>query len=279
MSRTIVTAAVAVVLLAAGSAAEAQQFEGVLEQRMRLFTSAELPDLAPAGGGDAAFAAILERPVEELPAAPGSSTPTMEMTISIKGGRMRIDTRMPGLPMDEMGAMYMLFDNEGDEVAMVIPAMRQIMVVSTSEMARVQEANVQQQMHHLEGETQLRPLGDSTLHGVAVRGVEIRQGRTMLRMWVAPQYAQIGAALAEMQKSMPVMQPPPGAGNLDPVALGLQDAGLPVRTQVVAPGPGGAFMYVVMDVPRIERRALADELFVRPADFAVERMPTGALQP
>jgi hypothetical protein len=280
MPRFLVATSVAAALLVGAAVAEAQHFEGVIQQRMRVFTSADLPELAAAEGATPDIERLLARPVEQLPERSASPLPAMATTMWIKGRRMRMDIEMPGVPLPEMVAMYMVLDPDADEMRMVIPQLRQVMVMPHSELTAMQRRVVEEQSVPLP-QAVLRnvELGDSVIHGVPVRGYEVHTDAGAFRMWNSTQFAGAAAAMRQLQESMQQLQPGSPGNPLDPAALGLEMDGLVIRAQTMMQAPGMGYVYMVLDIPRVESRAIPDDHFTVPADYTVQRMPSGAFQP
>jgi hypothetical protein len=277
----------ALVCSLAPSATSAQGFEGTFQQRMRMLTSADLPQLRADGPGAASPDALLALPVEEVLATPSSTFPQMRMTAHIKGRRMRMSMEIADMPMAGMAEMYTIMDLERDQMTIVIPPMRRAMRTSVSEMTRGQEqAAVQFQPQGMDplAEPRVRELGDSTLHGMPVRIHDVTVGDMAMRIWATPMHADLAAAMEGMQVGMQGGASLPGGRQLNPAALGLENLGLPVRTQMVMPVPeemrgmaGAGFLYLVVDLFGIEPRPVPDEMFTVPADYQVVPVPAGMM--
>ncbi|HEX2207766.1 MAG TPA: DUF4412 domain-containing protein [Longimicrobium sp.] len=252
--------------------AVAQDFEGVLTQRVLTVLPGGTEKLA--GGAVSDPAALLDVPAEQVAALDSGLVQRQEVTITVKGDRMRIDG-IGGARGPMAGAYTLLHGSEGLAM-MVMPASRRIVVI-TADDARAMAERMRGMARAASGgaaapEAEAAPavteLGERTLDGYTVRGLRVTGGGGAGEAWVSPELLAAFARFDEANRRLRAMSPLGTSAVLEAAErLGYP---LVVRTAAKAPpfmGGGEGVVLTLTEVTSVRRDPVSDDLFQVPADY------------
>ena len=183
----------------------------------------------------------------------------MHMTTSVEGGRMRIDIK-------DMSAM--IYDSADGKITTLMPAQKMAMVMTKETMAKMQGG---EPAAADEGEPEVKPTGKSeTIAGLKAEEYTFKGAGMTGTMWVAKEFP--------MHKELTAMQKGMSAGNkMDPsarLAGAIEKAtggGYPVRMDANL-DQNGQKMRVVMEVTKVEEKAVPGDAFAVPDGYTVQDM-------
>ncbi len=260
-SRTLL----ALLPLALAAPLAAQGFEGTMKQQQVTV----LPQGVAALAGDAKDPAqILEAVAAKVKGADASLLMTQDMTVAVKGTKMRVDG-MGG----QMGpGAYSVMDAGAAMVYMVAPQMKQIMFLSGADAAGF--AQKMSERMGITPSTASAPvttdLGTKQIAGVQAHGYKLVTPDGVGIVWVDPALKDVFAAFKDFQQKMSGLNP--GVGQLQ-AAMGA--LGFPVLAQIVVKAPammGEGWLYNETTVSQVQKGPVADDLFTLPADFTKQDM-------
>lgn len=252
--------------------AVAQDFEGVLAQRVLTVLPGGTARLAGEGASDPA--ALLDVSAERVAALDSGLVQRQEVTISVKGDRMRIDG-IGGARGPMAGAYTLLHGSEGLAM-MVMPASKRIVVI-TAEDAQAMAERMRAMARQASGggggpapeaAPAVSELGERTVSGYTVRGLRVAGGGGAGEAWVAPELLAPFARFDEANRRLRAMSPVGTSVVLDAAErLGYP---LVVRTVAKAPpfmGGGQGMVLTLTEVTSVRRGPVSDDLFQVPTDY------------
>jgi hypothetical protein len=275
------------------AAVAAQAFEGTVRQRIGMVPPQALKRWVST---DMSFAAIAERaftiPTDSI-SAPGGvarmrspdAGMVMEQVWHFKDGKLRMEMQMPGMPA-EMGS-FSIMDPQRGEIVMVMPMVKQVMRLPNAQLESMRRHNADQVRKMGVSESmQPRRIGTQTISGMQAVGYQMRDTAFVARLWMVEELRDVGESLRSVTERMGGMMGMGGSGMMnDPLSL-IGQPGLPLRMQGLMRVPpeqvqalGQGYMYTVMEVTSVERKALPDALFRVPADYTEMRMPPAPTRP
>ncbi len=248
--------------LAAPAALAAQGFEGTLKQTHITVMPQGVAALAGADATDPAK--ILDALGEKVKGADPSYLTTQDVTVTVKGTKMRMD----GIAGAMGAGAYALMDVGAGMVYQVMPAQKQIMTISAAEAPAVAK-KLAEQMGIPPAASTAPPtttdLGVKTIDGVQAHGYRVTTADGVGYVWVDPAMKGAFDAFKDFQQKMSALNP--GTGQLQ---AALQDLGFPVLLEFVSKAPpmlGQGFLYSHIEVSQVQKQPVADDVFTLPADF------------
>lgn len=275
------------------AAVAAQAFEGTVRQRIGMVPPQALKRWVST---DTSLAAVAERafaiPTDSISARGAvarmrlpDSGMVMEQVWHFKDGKLRMEMQMPGMPA-EMG-FFSIMDPQRGEIVMVMPMLKQVMRLPNAQLDSMRRQNADQARKLGVSESmQPRRIGTQTISGMQAVGYEMRDTAFVARLWMAEELRDVGEALRSVTERMSGMMGMGGSGMINDPLSHIDQPGLPLRMQGlmrVLPEQvqtmGQGYMYTVMEVTSVERKALPDALFHVPADYTEMRMPPAPTRP
>ncbi len=249
-------------VLAAPAGLAAQGFEGTLKQTHTAVMPQGVAALAGADVTDPAR--ILDALADKVKTADPSYVNTQDMTLTVKGAKMRVDGMSGGMGPGS----YALMDAEAGMVYQVAPAQKQIMTISAAEVPMVAK-RMAEQMGITPAATPAAPtttdLGMKTVGGLQLHGYRVTTADGVGTVWVDPAMKNAFDAFKDFQQKMSAMNP--GTGQME---AALQGLGFPVLLDYVSKAPpmlGQGWMYTHVEISDVQKHAVADDVFALPADF------------
>ncbi len=250
------------VVLAAPAGLAAQGFEGTMKQTQIVVMPQGVAALAGADLTDPAK--ILESLTGKVKGADPSYVNTTDMTVAVKGPKMRMDGASGA-----MGAgAYMLMDAAAGMVYQVVPAQKQIMTISMAEAPLVAK-KMAEQMGITPPANPAAPtttdLGVKDIGGVQAHGYRVTTADGVGNVWVDPAMKNAFDAFKDFQEKMAGLNP--GSGQLQAT---LQALGFPIVLEFVSKAPpmlGQGFVFTHMEVSQVQKQPVGDDAFALPADF------------
>jgi uncharacterized protein DUF4412 len=245
--------------------AVAQVFEGVVKQRVITVLPSGVEALLGGPGQDPSK--LFDIPLNKLTELDTSKLRVHNVTISVKGNRMRTDGAATGGPF--RGGYTIVQADQGVSM-MVMPSSKRIVVV-TPEDAK----SMAQRARQAAGadtaradQPQSTDLGARTINGFAARGVRVSTPTGSAIVWASSELGPSFARFRDVQAGLRAMAP------ADVIAmLNAADAiGYPILLQHVirvprSRGGGEGYIYTITEVTGIDRAPVSDELFTLPADY------------
>ncbi len=248
---------------AAPAGLAAQGFEGTMKQQQLVVMPQGVSALAGADVTDPGK--ILDALGVKVKGADPSYVNSTDMTVSVKGTRMRVDGMAGGMGPGS----YAVMDAAAGMVYQVVPAQKQIMTMSAAEAPLVAKRIAEQMGMTPPAAGAPAPttadLGVKAIGGVQAHGYRITSPDGVGVVWVDPAMKNAFDAFTDFQQKMAAMNAT--GGQLQAAMMGL---GFPVLTELVVKAPatmGQGFLYTRVEVGEVQKQPVADEVFVLPADF------------
>ncbi len=249
--------------LAAPAGLAAQGFEGTMKQ---LHISMMPQGVAAVAGADVTDPQkILDALVERARGADPSYLNTQEMTVSVKGPKLRIDGMSGGMGP---GA-YALMDAQAAMVYQVAPAQKQIMTISEAEVPLVAKRMAEQMGGAAPAPSPAAPtttdLGVKTVGGVQAHGYRLTLAEGVGIVWVDPAMQNAFDAFKAFQQKVSALNPTDGR-----IQVAIQALGFAIQTDFLIKAPpmlGQGWLYTHVEVSDVQKHPVADDVFALPADF------------
>jgi hypothetical protein len=265
--------------LCLATTALAADFEGLLTSRITTVQPSRLVTMlgADATNADKVFAVPIERFTGLSGADTGVESKTA--TLQVKGSKVRVDVGDTG--------NYVIVDTDSSMIYLVMPKDKVVTEVSKADRERLnqQAAPMQKMMQEqlaklppeqrqkaeammgkvpamAAPEVKAKALGKTqTVNGMTASAYETRSSDTVTLGWVTEEnknIARIYKAFQDSDKKLTIG----GTGQEGVVERAFAAHGLPVRVQKL--GPSG---YRIQELTKVEKKALAADLFTTPAGY------------
>ncbi len=251
--------------LLAPAGVSGQGFEGVIQQQVRTAMPQAVAPLAGAGAADPGK--VLDAVAGRLAAAPAPLVTRQQMTITVKGAKMRVDGARGTSP-----GSYSILDAGTGTMYTVMPAQKQVMVATARDVTALQKA-MQQQMG-LPAPSTAAPkrtaLGTKALLGVRARGYRLVSADGAAVVWIDPALGPGLARFNSMQSQM--------AAGASALQNAVRQLGFPLQSQLVVKAPpmlGPGWMYNESTITAVQRHPVPDSTFALPAGFKQVRLGAG----
>ena len=255
----------ALLLLSLAAPLAAQGFEGTMKQ---LQVTVMPQGVATLAGAATDPAQILEAVAAKVKGADASLVMTQDMTVAVKGARMRVDGMGGGMGP---GA-YSIMDGGASMIYMVAPQMKQIMFLSGTDAPAFAQKMVERMGMPPAASTApvTTDLGVKQVAGVQAHGYKLVTPDGVCIVWVDPALKDVFAPFKDFQQKMSGLNP--GTGQLQ-AAMGA--LGFPILAQMVVKAPpmmGQGWLYSETTISQVQKAPVGDDLFVLPADFTKQDM-------
>lgn len=239
----------------------AQGFEGTMKQKQIMLMPQGVAAVAGADVTDPQK--LLEALTAKAPGADPSYAMTTDMTVTVKGSKMRID----GLNAGMGGTGYAIIDAAAGVMYTVIPQQKQIITMAAADADAVARKLYEQMGVTPPAKTPptTSDLGTKTVFGVQAHGYRVGVPDAAGVVWVDPAMKSAFSAFDSFQQKMAGLNP--GSGSIQAAMLTL---GFPVLTDFVAKAPpmmGQGFLYSHVEVSQVQKQPVADDVFVLPTDY------------
>ena len=265
------------------SATQAQDFEGVIEQRtisldndalaelMSDFEETDIEDEAKYMRWMAEQ--ILAIPVDEL--TQSGAAELEEMTLYVKGEKIRTDIQGDEMPFD-----YMIMDSKSGTMLMVSEAGKFYVEWSAEAMQELMGGmGVDQDMMEKAsgkpaGRPEIRALGKTEdVNGVQCEAYMIEHEGRFTVGWISKEHQDLHESFKAYAEKMESMYGEDEKGSSDL----LWEKGLPVRIQTLYGGYHGGYYggfdsYEIEDMVSVERKSISSDLFEVPAGYSEKSM-------
>ncbi len=248
--------------LAAPAGLAAQGFEGTMKQAHIVVMPQGVAALAGADANDPQK--ILDALAVKVKGADPSMITTQDMTISVKGAKMRMD----GMSGNMGPGAYALMDAEAGMVYQIAPSMKQIMTISAAEMPLIAK-KMAEQVGITPPATPVTPtttdLGTKAIGAVQAHGYRVAIPDGVATVWVDPAMKNAFDAFKDFQQKVSGLNP--GQGEMQGA---IQALGFPVLVDYVTKAPpmlGQGWMFTHIEVSDVQKAPVADDVFALPADF------------
>jgi len=265
----LIPVVLALTALTAPAAASAQGFEGVIKQQTTMVLPQGVAALAGADAAGTDLLKILQAVAPKIDGADPSVLQKQEMTMSLKGKKLRLDMAAAGMP----GGFFTIMDAASDVTYTVMPAMKQVITTSAAEMAEMRKQMGARMglpdSAALAAPYTITELGTRGIHGAQAHGYRVVTPTMVSELWVDPALTAIMAAFQGLQQQMSRMSPE-GAWQ-----TALREKGFPIQTTGVMKAPamlGEGWMVTRADVTSVQKGPVADSVFVVPADYTQRKM-------
>ena len=271
--------------LALSSISNAQDFEGVIQQRSITLEGDALMGFVYAleeenedkyeelGEDDEKYMRwmteqILAIPMDELLAGSGGAAPT-DGTLYVKGQKIRTEVQEEGVPFD-----YFIIDTEAGTMIMVSEAQKFYVKWSSEEMRAMMGGmggGPGGMGNPGESHSEIRPLGTSeTINGMSCETYAVEGDDELSVGCISSEHPALRRAFHAFNERMGGMfgeEDESGAADL------FWEKGLPVRTQTLHGDLySGYAIYEIEDVLSVERKSLSSDLFAIPAGYTEKSM-------
>ncbi len=261
------TSAALLAALALPGATWAQGFEGTIETRAASLSEAALRYLlGPAGEGDefdpsGIFDVSI---VQIIQAAPELGEIEVDaLTYHFKGAMMRVDG---GLEEEMPG--YAILDFGVGSFSLVNPAERLVLEMTREDFDQMKELMAEEEPTEPRAKPEVRPLGRSKeINGMRAEAFEIKSEEETTVAWVTRELSDVVDVFLELESRMKSMGMFEEDDEDTEVFLLLADHGFPVVEQTLTRYPWGEYAYEISAVVSVERKQLADDMFVIPEDY------------
>lgn len=282
LARNARTASMSVLLamtwLLLPSATQAQDFEGVIEQRTIRLDDVALAELMYDLESDIEDEAehmrwvaeqILAIPVDEL--TQSGAAELEEMKLYIKGQKIRTDVQGDAIPFD-----YMIMDSKSGTMLMVSEAGKFYVEWSAEAMQELMggmgvDPDMMEKASGAPAEQpELRALGKTAdVNGVQCEAYTVEEEGSFTVGWISKEHAGLHESFKAFAEKIEGMYGEEEKGSNDL----LWEQGLPVRIQTLYRGYQGSFdSYEIEDMLSVERKSLSGDLFELPAGYAEKSM-------
>ncbi len=239
----------------------AQGFEGTMKQKQIMLMPQGVAAVAGAELTDPQK--VLEALAGKAQGADPSYAMTTDMTVTVKGAKMRID----GLNVGMGGTGYAVIDAAAGMMYTVVPQQKQIVTMSAADADAVAKKVYEQMGITPPANTTptTSDLGVKTVGGVQAHGYRVVVPDGVGVVWVDPAMKTAFAAFDAFQQKMTGLNP--GVGSIQAAMLAL---GFSVLTEFVAKAPpmmGQGFLYSHVEVSQVQKQPVADDVFALPADY------------
>ena len=244
----------------------AQGFEGTMKQLQIMVMPPGVATLVGAGVTDPQQ--ILDALATKVKGGDPSLVMTSEMTVSVKGAKMRID----GMNMGMAGTGYAIMDAAAGMMYTVVPQQKQIFVLAMADAPMVARRMAEQMGVQPPSTTPAvtTDLGVQPAGGVQAHGYRVTLPEGVGVVWVDPAMKTAFDAFKGMQEKMTGLNP--GTGR---VQAALMAFGFPMLSQMLTKAPamaGEGWVYNHVETSEVRRQPVADDLFVVPADYTQVNM-------
>ncbi len=290
-SKAVLAGAVSLAVWLAPSAILAQDFEGVIQERTISIEDMALDDLvnqlmeemyadqemdeeeewteeAEIEEMRKVAAQIFSIPMDRLmDMARSGDAELMDMTLYIKGSKMRADVKQEGSPFS-----YMISDVNSGVVLMVSEPGRYYVKWSADEMKEQMKAMGIDPSETGEEEAgegpRLREVGETMdINGMRCTAYEVLQDGELTRAWVTTEHKGLQKTISSLSKSLAKIfgEGEDSGSSADEL---FWEKGMPVRTQQVYGGMMMGFSrYEVQDIISVESKSLSNDIFEVPAAY------------
>jgi hypothetical protein len=293
-SKVVLAGAIGLAVWLAPSAMMAQDFEGVIQERTISIEDMALDDLvnqlmeemyadqemdeeeewteeAEIEEMRKVAAQIFSIPMDRLmDMARSGDAELMDMTLYIKGSKMRADVKEEGSPFS-----YMISDVNSGVVMMVNEPGRYYVKWDAGEMQeRLKSMGIDpSEMANDDMESaerpQLREVGETMdINGMRCTAYEVMHDGGFARAWVTAEHKALQKTITALTESFSAMIGEDEDSEFDADEL-FWEKGMPVRTQRMSGGTMMGFStYEVQDIISIESKSLSSDMFEVPAGYA-----------
>ncbi len=191
----------------------------------------------------------------------------MDMTLYIKGSKMRADVKQEGSPFS-----YMISDVNSGVVMMVNEPGRYYVKWDAGEMQEQLKSLGVDQMAQDDMESaerpQLREVGETMdISGMRCTAYEVMHDDGFTRAWVTADHKALQKTITSLTESFATMFGEEEDSDFDADEL-FWEKGMPVRTQRISGGMMMGFTsYEVQDIISVESKSLSSDMFEIPAGF------------
>ena len=213
---------------------------------------------------------IFSIPMDRLMAmARSGDAELMDMTVYIKGSKMRADMKQEGSPFS-----YMISDVNSGVVMMVNEPGRYYVKWDAGEMQEqlksmgIDPSEMAQDDMESAERPQLRAVGETMdISGMRCTAYEVMDDSGFTRAWVTAEHKALQKTITGLTKSFAAMFGEDEDSEFDADEL-LWEKGMPVRTQRIYGGTMMGFTsYEVQDIISVEPKSLSSDMFEIPADY------------
>lgn len=194
----------------------------------------------------------------------------MDMTLYIKGSKMRADVEQEGSPFS-----YMISDVNSGTVMMVSEPGRYYVKWDAGEMQEqmksvgIDSSEMAQDDTGSAERPELREVGETMdISGMRCTAYEVIQDDGITRAWVTAEHKALQKTITALNQSFSTMFGEDEDSESDADEL-FWETGLPVRTQRISGGMMMGFTsYEVQDIISVESKSLSSDMFEVPAGFS-----------
>jgi uncharacterized tellurite resistance protein B-like protein len=210
---------------------------------------------------------IFSIPMDRLMAmAQSGDAELMDMTLYIKASKMRADMKQEGSPFS-----YMISDVNSGVVIMVNEPGRYYVKWDAGEMQEQLKSLGIDQMAQDDMEPaerpQLREVGETMdISGMRCTAYEVMHDDVFARAWVTAEHKALQKTITALTESFATMLGEEEDSDFDAFEL-FWEKGMPVRTQRISGMMTGFTSYEVQDIISVESKSLSSDMFEIPAGY------------